>query len=159
MSSEGTRSALAAFRARLAAANSATRCLEAWCAERGLGAGPVLIRRRQPLPDPPDLAALLGPAETVRHRSVTLLSGALALADCDLWWVESRLPPAMAARLAATEQPFGLVVAPLAPRRRLLREGPAPAPHAWEVEALIEAGQAPIAAVRERFRAVLFGGA
>jgi hypothetical protein len=149
---------LLAFRARLAAAASATRCLEEWCAARGLGAGPVRSRRRAPLPEAPALAAMLGMAAGVRHRSVTLMRGDVALSDCDVWWAEALLAPGMAATLAGTDLPFGQVVAPLAPARRVLLDRAAAAPHALEVQAVLEAGGRPFAVVREFYRAALFEG-
>ena len=150
--------ALAEFRARLAAAGSATRCLEDWCAERGLGAGPVRSLRRAPLPDAPDMARLLGAEGATRHRSVTLMRGNVALSDCDVWWLETRLGPGMAAALEETDLPFGQVVAPLAPVRRMVLDRAAAVPHALEVRAVLEAGGRPFAVVREFYRAALFAG-
>lgn len=146
---------LAAFRRRLAAAGSATRCLLAWCEEHGIGRGPVTSHRRAPLPGAPDLARMLDAPGPPRHRSVTLMRGAVALSDCDVWWVDARLAPGMAATLDATDLPFGIVVAPLRPTRRLLLERPAAAPHLFEVQALLEADGRPFAAVREFYRAAL----
>jgi hypothetical protein len=150
--------ALAAFLARLAAARSATDCLEAWCRERGLGAGPMRILRRAPLPDAPDAASLLGSPGAIRHRSVTLMRGDTALSDCDLWWRADRLMPEMAAALEATDLPFGRVVAPLAPLRRLVLQRMASPPHALEVQAVLEAAGRPLAFVREFYRLALFAG-
>ncbi len=147
---------LAAFRARLRAATSATDCLAEWCAARGIGEGEVAVRRRPPLPAPPPLPlpALLGPAP--RHRSVTLYRGAVALSDCDLWWAEARLPRRLRTALAGTDLPFGRLVAPLSPRRRILLERPGAGPHALEVQAVVETDAGPIAVVREYYRATLF---
>ena len=150
--------ALAAFRARLARSASATRCLAEWCAERGIGTGPVRSLRRAPLPDAPDLAALLGMQGGMRHRSVTLMRGEVALSDCDVWWLEARLGPGMAAALEETDLPFGQVVAPLAPVRRTVLDRTADAPHALEVRAVLEAEGRPLAVVREFYRAALFAG-
>ena len=147
------------FRSRLARAASATRCLEQWCAEHGLGTGSIRSLRRVPLPDAPGLSALLGATGALRHRTVTLMRGNVALSDCDVWWLEQRLDPGMAAALARTDRPFGQVVAPLAPVRRILLDRGAPAPHALEVHAVLEASGRPFAVVREFYRAALFQAA
>lgn len=151
---DGMRIVIGRFLEGLRSAPSATRFLESWCAARGIGAPPIVSRRRAPLPDPPPPPPLLGVAP--RHRSVTLYRGSVALSDCDVWWAEGRLAPAMTTALAETEQPFGTVVAPLAPRRRILAHRPAAPPHALEVRAVLEAGGEPFALVREFYRAALF---
>ena len=153
---------LALFRQRLRAADSATRCLEAWCAERGIGAGPIRSLRRPSAPGAPDLRARLAAlgGEAPRHRSVTLMRGDVALSDCDIWWLGSRLDPAMRAELDTTDRPFGLVVAPLRPVRQVVAESlpPPGGEHGLEQEALLLARGRPIAVVRERYRAALLAG-
>jgi len=144
----------------LRAAASATRFLESWCARRGLGAGPVRSRRLPP--PPPDAAAeaLLAPApwERPEARRVTLMRGAVALSDAEIRWLGTRLTPAMQEALARTDTPFGVVVAPLAPERRMLAERVLPPgdAHALDCTALVLAGGRPIAVARERYRRALF---
>ncbi|MBW6397133.1 hypothetical protein KPL78_04695 [Roseomonas sp. HJA6] len=156
---------MAAFAQRLRRAASATRLLAAWCAERGIGEGPIRIERHaSPLADIPaaEVAALLDAEATaeIRHRCVTLRRGAVALSDCDIWWLPARLAPAMQAKLDATDHPFGLVVARLHPTRRMLSETVLPpgGPHALEHRALLLTGDVaprPFALVRESYRRVL----
>ncbi len=150
---------------RLRESSSATRVLAAWCAERGIGEGPIRAERHPNLPIVPDrdsVAARLGaaPTEDLRHRRVTLCRGSGALSDCDLWWLPARLAPAMQAELDATDHPFGLVVAALHPTRRTLSETllPAGGTHVLDHGALLLAGTPrplAFAMVRERYRRVL----
>lgn len=151
---------VAPFLRGLRGADSATRFLEAWCARQGLGEGPIRSLRRDP-PPPDDAAeALLAPAvgERAEARRVTLMRGTVALSDCEIRWIGARLAPAMRQALAETDTPFGLVVAPLAPERRMLAERALPpgGPHAIDCRALVLAGGRPIAVVRESYRWALF---
>lgn len=161
---------LAELMARLAATDSATRLLAEWCAAHGIGAGAVQARRLAP-PDPPaaPCAALLAalaapPAGVLRHRLVQLLRGGEILSDCQVWWPEGALSPAMEAALAGTATPFGLVIAPLSPRRRTLEVTPLapPGAHVLRVQALVLAADGPgpprpLAVVDELYRRVLVG--
>lgn len=156
---------MAGFAQRLRRATSATRLLAAWCAERGIGEGPIRIERHaRPIADIPtaEVSALLDAeaAAEIRHRCVTLRRGAVALSDCDIWWLPARLDPAMQAELDATDHPFGLVVAQLHPTRRILAETVLPSDglHALEHRALLLTGDAarrPFALVQESYRQVL----
>lgn len=114
---------VAALRARILAAPSATAVLEAWCAERGISAEPRLVARRVAAPDKALSAEqrqrlAIGPAEPVRYRRVRLACGDAVLSEADNWYVPGRLTPAMNAALDGTDAPFGRVVRPLAPSRR-----------------------------------------
>ncbi len=150
---------------RLRESSSATRVLAAWCAERGIGEGPIRAQRHPALPAIPEMAgvaARLGadPAEPLRHRRVTLWRGTAALSDCDLWWRPTQLAPAMQAELDATDRPFGLVVAALRPMRRTLSETllPAGGMHVLDHGALLLAGTPEpraFALVREQYRRLL----
>lgn len=142
---------------------SATRLLLSWCADRGIGEGPIRADRRDTAPPEMDAAGTLletaGPHD-IRHRRVTLRRGAVALSDCDIWWVPSRLAPSMQATLEATDRPFGLVVESLNPVRRMLSETilPPGGLHVLEQRAMLLAGDGvprPIALVRELYRRVL----
>lgn len=110
---------------RLSLAHSATSVLEAWCAERGLGADPCLAARRVACPDKTlddaqraRLAVAGG--ETVLYRRVRLSCGPHVLSEADNWYVPGRLAPGMKAVLESTDTPFGRVVRPLSPIRRTL---------------------------------------
>lgn len=147
---------------------TATQGLLAWCEAWGLASGPILAVRRpeaHDLPlDPRSMAALaLDPGEPVRHRRVELMRGELALALADNWYVPSRLPEPLQARLAETDLPFGTIIAPLDPSRRTLLarladEEPLPLGIVAEHHAVVLDGQGrPLAFVRERYRAALLG--
>jgi hypothetical protein len=151
--------------AYLRAADSATRALDAWCVEHGIGAGPILADKQglaRPAPPDADLLDALAPVpgETVEHRRVTLRRGDVALSDCDLWWLPDRLAPGLAAELDATSIPFGAAIAGLRPTRRTIFAAALPdgLPHILELRALVLAGATPprpIAAARERYRRAL----
>ncbi len=104
--------------ADLLAGRSATRTLEAWCADHAMAADPRLRAERVPGPDKPLDAGqrarlAIGPEEPVRYRHVRLACGTHVLSDADNWYVPSRLTPAMNATLDTTDTSFGTVVAPL----------------------------------------------
>ena len=114
-------SALAAMEtlnADLLASRSATRVLEAWCADHAMAADPRLKAERVPGPDKPLDAPgrarlALGPDEPVRYRHVKLTCGTHVLSDADNWYVPARLTPAMNEALDTTDTSFGTAVAPL----------------------------------------------
>lgn len=152
---------LATLARRLRETRSATRLLAAWCAERGIGEGPIRAERHPAPPVPPEaasIAALLaaGPATALRHRRVTLWRGAAALSDCDIWWLPGCIAPSMQHELDTTDRPFGSVVETLHPMRRTLTEVllPAGGVHVLDHRALLLAGSParPFALVRERYR-------
>ncbi len=111
--------------ADLLAARSATRVLEAWCADHAMAADPRLKAQRVPGPDKPLDAAgrarlAIGPDEPVRYRHVKLACGTHVLSDADNWYVPARLTPAMNEALDTTDTSFGTVVAPLGVTRETL---------------------------------------
>ena len=104
--------------ADLLAGRSATRTLEAWCADHAMAADPRLRAERVASPDKPldegqRVRLAIGPEEPVRYRHVRLACGTHVLSDADNWYVPSRLTPAMNATLDTTDTSFGTVVAPL----------------------------------------------
>ena len=102
----------------LAAAPSVTAGLLTWCAAHGIGQGPVRVLARSSGAPPPALADLLGaPGEAQCFRRVVLGRGGIALVEADNLYLPARLPVAMRQALAATDTPFGAVIAPLLPRR------------------------------------------
>ena len=111
--------------AALLASRSATRTLEAWCADHAMAAVPRLRAERVPGPDEPVDAArrarlAIGPDEPVRHRHVRLACGTHVLSDADNWYVPSRLTPAMNQALDTSDTSFGTVVAPLGVTRQTI---------------------------------------
>jgi len=134
MISACTTSPLPAFEQTLAAQDSATATLGQWCAARHL-ASPALITaspvRDVDAPPPGDLQQLLASDSepTIGYRHVRLSCGPVVLSEAHNWYLPSRLTPAMNAALAASDTPFGKVVAPLHFTRQRLdpRRGRAPA--------------------------------
>ncbi len=109
----------------LAAQDSATAALGAWCAARHI-ADPATIAATpvagaDALP-PPDLDDTLHLSDTqpVGYRHVRLSCGGTVLSEAHNWYVAQRLTPEMNATLATTETPFGKVTAPLHFRREPL---------------------------------------
>lgn len=147
-------SPLAALSARLLAASSATRALEAWCAEHGIGEGAIRVRMVPAPPLPPDAEALAllrpAPAEVLQHRRVVLLRGPVALSEAENWYLPQRLPPGIRQVLATTDTPFGVAVEALRPRRRTIHVAVAAGGLLHRAVVLTGAGQ-PIAVVHERY--------
>jgi len=155
-----------ALNSRLLSADSATRALRKWCDDHRIGGDGPILAKKQPHADivrPDDEllnTLLLAPGEVIQHRRVTLSRSGIALSDCDLWWMPSRLGQGMAAELDNTDSPFGTVVAPLHPTRHTLYEAVLPTGHTHILEhrALVISGVSPrwpIAAVRELYRTEL----
>lgn len=149
-----------ALAAHLAAAPSVTAGLHAWCEVHGIGAGPIRVLARSGGAAPPALAALLGQeAAGAAFRRVVLGRGDIALAEADNLFLPAHLPAAMRARLERTDEPFGAIVAPIAPTRRTVMCAIDEAPTAAAVlvqTALLHAPDGTlIAAVAERFLPVL----
>ena len=120
-----------ALNTRLIAGATATDTLLAWCDEHGLSEGPITVEIRQRfapalVPDAVVPALELGPGETIHYRQVRLMRGSLALAAAENWFVPQRLTAAMNEALIETNVPFGRVIAPLQPARRLLAVHPQP---------------------------------
>jgi chorismate-pyruvate lyase len=115
--------AVQSLNARLLSADSATRVLEAWCAEHRLAPEAVITAEPDPAASKPISAAQrlrlkIGPDEPVRYRRVKLRCGAVVLSEADNWYVPARLTPQMNEQLERTDTPFGKVVAPLGINRR-----------------------------------------
>ncbi|MDQ0447718.1 hypothetical protein [Methylobacterium aerolatum] len=123
------------LRGRIVRSDSATAVLERWCAEKGLAGQARLVALRDTSLDktPTDeQRARLGvtPGEPVRYRHVRLACGTRVLSEADNWYVPSRLTPEMNAALDGTDTPFGRVVRPLAPVRRVVAVQSFPLPPA-----------------------------
>lgn len=130
-------SPLPRFEAALAANESATAALGAWCGQRAI-ADPPTIRavadraRHEPPGDAVLEALAIGEGEDVAYRHVRLACGNAVLSVAHNWYVPGRLEPAMNRTLETTDTPFGRVVAPLrftrerlAARRGRMAECPA----------------------------------
>lgn len=150
-----------ALASHLAAAPSVTAGLLSWCEARGIGEGPIRVIARSGGSPPARLAALLGAGEgeRVEFRSVVLGRGAIALVEAENLFRPDRLPPDMRDALAATDTPFGTVLAPLGPVRRSIgvRHGVDAGPGAILLQEALVVGQdgAVLAAVSERFLPIL----
>lgn len=124
---------LAGFQAALARHDSATAALGEWCRARGI-ASPATIRAIPVTGDEVAVAAAprgdlgVGPEEPLGYRHVRLACGDTVLSDARNWFVPARLTPEMNAVLAASQIPFGKVVAPLGFRRERLEERAGPLP-------------------------------
>ncbi|WP_068076666.1 hypothetical protein [Novosphingobium lentum] len=120
-----TASGLAAFERALAANDSATAALGAWCAAHAIASPPVIAAQAIAGPPPPvphEVRQLLSiaPLEPVRYRHVRLACGSTVLSVAHNWYVPARLTPDMNRLLDTTDTPFGKVVAPLGFRRERL---------------------------------------
>ena len=116
---------VADLRGRILRSDSATAVLESWCAEKGLSGQARLVAHRrigaEKAPTPEQRARLgVGPDEPVRYRHVRLACGDRVLSEADNWYVPARLTPEMNAALDNSDVPFGRVVRPLAPVRRVV---------------------------------------
>jgi uncharacterized protein YjiS (DUF1127 family) len=104
-------------------ASTATEALHAWCAARGLSAGPIIAVKQDPdqrrYPDD-DMLDELRPErhERIAYRCVRLVRGPVVLSEADNWFIPDRLPPEVRDVLEATDMPFGAAVARLQPSRR-----------------------------------------
>lgn len=112
-----------ALRHEIGSAASATQVLDRWCvAHRLAPAGAVIAEKiaNRPVPPTGQLRRLLQlkASERVQLRHVRLRCNGHILSVARLWYVPSRLPEALEARLQETETPFGKVVAPLHLERR-----------------------------------------
>lgn len=117
--------ALQPFEATLAARDSATAALEAWCARNQLGKPPEVTAAvlNVPVPrEPADARRLLrlSPQTRLAYRHVQLACGGTTLSMAHNWYVPERLTPAMNQALETSRVPFGKVAAPLRYRRERL---------------------------------------
>lgn len=109
--------AVAELRDRISIARSATSALDQWCVEHRMAPGHAVVADKQAdrivTPSAQLARRLAAAAEPVRFRQVELRCGSHALSSARLWYVPSRLPPAIEASLHQTDTPFGRAVAPL----------------------------------------------
>lgn len=118
-------SALPAFEQTLAAQDSATAALGAWCAARHMADPPTIsaapVKGEDALP-PPDLDEVLklGEDQPSGYRHVRLSCGGKVLSEAHNWYAPQRLTPAMNQLLDTTDTPFGKVASPLGFRRERL---------------------------------------
>ena len=119
------------FERTLALQDSATAALGQWCMAHRI-ADPATIRAR-PVPGPAPAPSKehyvrlgIGMDEPLGYRHVQLTCGDTVLSEAHNWFVPSRLTAAMNEELAASDTPFGKVIAPLGfVRERLAsRRGP-----------------------------------
>jgi len=104
-------------------ASTATEALHAWCAARGLSAGPITAVKQhldRPRYADDDVLDELRPArhERIAYRCVQLVRGLVVLSEADNWFIPERLPPEVRSALEATDMPFGAAIARLRPSRR-----------------------------------------
>ena len=107
---------LTQFEATLAAQDSATAALGAWCKARAI-ADPAVVTAQPVLgedaPAPAGLNDLLQTSAAPGYRHVRLACGPAVLSEAHNWYVPQRLTPEMNAALASSDTPFGRVAAPL----------------------------------------------
>jgi hypothetical protein len=156
--------------AQVLSANSATRALEKWCQDRGIGTGTIrALVNRSATPqslDDDSLDALGHPAvrSDIVFREVRLVTGDVELITAFNWYLPGNLTPEMRTQLQTTDTPFGCVVAPLSPRRRTFCERRQLPAHpfdfsqpAFEHHALVARSDGvPLAVVHEHFLWNLF---
>ncbi|MCJ8140779.1 hypothetical protein [Falsirhodobacter halotolerans] len=141
------------FIAHLAAHPTASAALAAWC--RGRLAGDTLVARV--IFDVPCGAADVPLTGMLHHRRVALAWGTTCVSEAENWYRPASLPPDLAAALAG-DRPFGTLIAPLHPQRRVTRMEPGQGDVFLHVEAILSLpGQGDIAFVRERYRRDLLG--
>ena len=104
------------------AAPSVSEALETWCQVNGIGLGAtlradVLERRAADATKSNDQARQGG---ELSYRRVRLVRGDAVLACAEIWFAAELLPDEMLVALESTDCPFGLVIAPLQPKRRNL---------------------------------------
>lgn len=149
---------------RILRAASATRELEHWCAQHGLGDGRIIAlcdRGAQPQRlDDNSLDALAWPAaaKNALFRRVQLATAGLVVAEALNWYFPASLTEEMREQLLTTDTPFGRVVAPLNPSRRTFFVTRCLPPHAGQPQVAFEhhavvhaANGTPLAVVHEQF--------
>lgn len=145
-----------AFVADLTAGGVVTRVLEAWAG------GPVRAER---VTAPPIAASaetrarLRVAADTpIEYRHVRLMSEGVLLSEADNWFVPDRLSAGMRAALDKSDTPFGIVIAPLRPRRETLACDRLAGDPMLLIRAFVLSGDgAPLAYVEERYRRAVIG--
>lgn len=97
-------------------------------------------------------APLVGPA---RYRRVTLGWAGVTVSRAENWYLPQRLPEGVAQRLLDSRVPFGVLLDPFAPQRRIIAAGES-ADHLLEVRAALALDGTDVALVIERYdRALL----
>ncbi|MGK6322138.1 hypothetical protein ACMGDM_03530 [Sphingomonas sp. DT-51] len=131
--------ALHALSDQLAARDSATLVLDAWCAAHHMATEPKIVAERvhgDERTAPPEVRALLkvAPDERLGYRHVRLRCGTHVLSDADNWYVPARLTADINHQLDTTETPFGRAAQPLHFRRYTLSSHHlwSPLPQHWE---------------------------
>jgi chorismate-pyruvate lyase len=157
---------------RLLGADSATRELERWCQQHGVGDGRIVaLRQTDASPEKLDddsLDALNDhrAARSATFRRVQLVTAGIPVVEALNWYFPTNLTPEMREQLLTTDMPFGHVIARLHPRRHTFFVRHSPARHVdlrqgangtvFEHRAIVQAGDAsPLAVVHERFLASL----
>lgn len=117
----GTADALAAH---LLAAPSVTAGLQTWCEARGIGDGPIRVLSRAGGAPQAGLVSLLGApeGEALSYRRVVLGRGDIALAEAELLFRGGALTAEMREAVSRGAVPFGVIVAPLSPRRETVSQ-------------------------------------
>ena len=113
------------FEATLAAHESATKALEAWCRSEGLASDmPIraMVARGAQRRPPADTQRLVGDGagSLTSYRHVRLTCGETVLSEAHNWYAAGRLGEDMRRALETSDIPFGRAAAPLGFRRRLL---------------------------------------
>lgn len=138
---------------------TASAALEAWCAARfGAEGGPLsaaVIEDRALGNEPSPLAGT-----PIRYRRVALLWAEREVSSAENWYLPERLPQGVALRLLNSEVPFGTLLAPFAPQRRIEAARPLDGPdYALEVRAVLSLpGRGDVAMVRECYARALIDG-
>lgn len=141
------------FAAHLEAHPTACAALEAWC--RGRLAGDALLVRV--LSEGPAGPADVPLAGDLQYRRVALFWGEICVSMAENWYRPASLPPEMVAGLSGNV-PFGILIAPLRPRRRVTHMAAGSGNVLLHVEAVLSLPQqGDIAFVREDYRRDLLG--
>ncbi len=120
---------------------SATATLTDWCASHRLGAPARIVADRIPVEPVPATSEqrhelAVSAYEPLRFRHVRLRCGDVVFSEADNWYVPARLSEDMNRQLESTDQPFGMVVAPLHFQRHTLSAKLLwqPLPADWDME-------------------------
>jgi chorismate-pyruvate lyase len=160
---------------RLLRADSATRELEQWCQQHGIGDGRIVaIRQADESPERLDDHSLdvlnnYRAAKSASFRRVRLITAGIAVVEALNWYFPANLTAEMREQLLTTEMPFGHVIAQLHPRRHTFfvrhspparqagpQQGANGSPFAFEHHAIVRSVDAsPLAIVHERFLTTL----
>jgi chorismate-pyruvate lyase len=149
---------------RVLRANSATKELELWCQQHGIGDGRIVAIREMGAVheelDDHSVSVLNGMAKEATFRRVQLVTGGIPVVDAVNWYFPGNLTAEMCDRLLNSDEPFGRVIAQFRPRRKTYLVKRAEAPRngfAFEHRAIVHAEDAsPLAVVHERFLTTLF---